>query len=598
MNSLKEEELLTIYTIGHDPNVTFVNKNNEITTLELDRWANIKYNRTPTVVYSDELLYSEFGLYNFIKFASEECKDKNNIKKIVVATKPEKVCFVNNEIRQDLHLKREYSKADTVKQTYCPVKIEKYNSFLKEIFPNAKVFYKVNHHYAHAASSYYQAPEEFEKCLIFSYDGAGDTLLSSRKECTTVKELKKLKNTSFNTGFLFCANSFKNKFGIKYVKTFRPQRFGGLYTLFSIMLRIKFPDGRARPVAKKRLAGPGKFMGYTAYGERVRELIDTYKDWWRKKMNGVPIKGKWENGDPGGIKHTICNYKPEEAPNVAASAQAAFEEIVEELIFPIVKKKKLPLIITGGCALNVLVNQRLAEKMKSELDLDLFVNYNPSDTGLSQGMFFLEFPKHRKPLTYNGIRMIDSLEPYIKKYNIINESSIKDVVKELKVGKIIGCAHGDSELGPRALGNRSIICKPDPEMKDILNAKIKFREWFRPFGPVCRVEDKDKYFDNVFESPYMSFAPTVKPEYREKLKSITHIDGTARLQTVTREQNSFFYDVLCEMEEIGMIPVLLNTSFNIKGKPILTRYSSAFEALETTELDCLFLDRKYLIHKI
>jgi len=284
--------------------------------------------------------------------------------------------------------------------------------------------------------------------------------------------------------------------------------------------------------------------------------------------------------------------------NYVIYREDSYKEIVEELIFPVVKKKKLPLIITGGCALNVLVNQRLAEKMKSELDLDLFINYNPSDTGLSQGMFFLEFPKHREPLTYNGIRMIDSLEPYIKKYNIINKSNIKDVVKEIKLSKIIGCAHENSELGPRALGNRSIICKPDPEMKDILNAKIKFREWFRPFGPVCRVEDKDKYFDNVFESPYMSFAPTVKPEYREKLKSITHIDGTARLQTVTRDQNSFFYDVLCEMEKLGMIPVLLNTSFNIKGKPILTRYSSAFEALETTELDCLFLDKKYLIHKI
>jgi carbamoyltransferase len=171
-------------------------------------------------------------------------------------------------------------------------------------------------------------------------------------------------------------------------------------------------------------------------------------------------------------------------------------------------------------------------------------------------------------------------------------------VKVIKDGKIVGCAHDNSELGPRALGNRSIICRPDPEMKDILNAKIKFREWFRPFAPVCRLEDKDKYFDNAFESPFMSFAPTVKSKYRNSLKSITHVDNTARLQTVTKKQHSFLYNVLCEMEAQGMIPVILNTSFNIKGKPILTRYSSAFEALETTQLDYIFLDKKYLIGKL
>ena len=171
------------------------------------------------------------------------------------------------------------------------------------------------------------------------------------------------------------------------------------------------------------------------------------------------------------------------------------------------------------------------------------------------------------------------------------------MVQKIKDGYIIGCANDNSELGPRALGNRSIICKPDPGMKDKLNSKIKFREWFRPFAPVCRLQDKDKFFIDAYESPYMTLSPIVRKKYRDQLVSITHVDGSARLQTVTNEQNSFLYELLTEMENQNLLPVILNTSFNIKGKPILTTYDSAFEALEETQLDYIFLDKKYLISK-
>ncbi len=127
-------------------------------------------------------------------------------------------------------------------------------------------------------------------------------------------------------------------------------------------------------------------------------------------------------------------------------------------------------------------------------------------------------------------------------------------------------------------------------MKDILNKKVKFREWFRPFAPVCRIEDVDKYFDNVFESKYMSYAPIVKEQYREKLISITHIDNTCRLQTV--EKGCFFYELLTEMENNGLIPIILNTSFNIRGKPILSSLEDAFYVLDNTELDNVIFNEK------
>ena len=161
----------------------------------------------------------------------------------------------------------------------------------------------------------------------------------------------------------------------------------------------------------------------------------------------------------------------------------------------------------------------------------------------------------------------------------------------IKEGKIGGIIKGYSEVGPRALGNRSIICDPSfPEMKDIINAKVKFREWFRPFAPVCREEDKDLYFDNAFDSEYMSYAPHVKVEYRKVFPSITHEDGTARLQTVTKEQNTLFYDILTELKERGNPAVIMNTSFNIKGKPILTSIEDSFYVLENTELDFIIVD--------
>ena len=170
------------------------------------------------------------------------------------------------------------------------------------------------------------------------------------------------------------------------------------------------------------------------------------------------------------------------------------------------------------------------------------------------------------------------------------------LVDDLEDGKIVGVVRDACEHGPRALGNRSILCNPAyPEMKDILNAKVKNREWYRPFAPVCRLEDVGKYFNFEGESRWMSFCPTVKEEWREKLTSITHVDGTARVQTVTKEQNEWLYNLLTKFEEASGVGVLLNTSFNVNGKPILSRYSDAIKVYRETEMDRLLLQDYYFI---
>ena len=158
--------------------------------------------------------------------------------------------------------------------------------------------------------------------------------------------------------------------------------------------------------------------------------------------------------------------------------------------------------------------------------------------------------------------------------------------------EILAIFQGASEMGPRALGNRSLLFDPrNKDGKTIVN-KVKKREWYRPFAGSVLLEHAHEWFEmgTIKESPYMSFATQVRAKYREQLQSVTHADGSARLQTVKREQNEFLYDLLTEMENLGKIPVLLNTSFNINGNPILTTIKDALHVLDNTELDAVYVE--------
>jgi len=271
------------------------------------------------------------------------------------------------------------------------------------------------------------------------------------------------------------------------------------------------------------------------------------------------------------------------------------------------KYPNLPICITGGCALNILLNTRI----KQEFNKEVFVGPNPNDCGIALGLLLKQLkPEKQVDITYKGIPILDKniLAQTLLEYPNVRKLMIKDgyyhpyeqwdpnvIIDDLISGKIIGLVQGRSEHGPRALGNRSIICNPSfPEMKDILNVKVKNREWYRPFAPVVRLEDVSEYFDFEGESRWMSFCPTVKKEWRDKLTAITHIDGTARVQTVTEEQNKFLYDLIGKFKKATGIGVLLNTSFNVNGKPILSTYKDAFEIYNKTQLDCLLLDDYYI----
>ena len=364
------------------------------------------------------------------------------------------------------------------------------------------------------------------------------------------------------------------------------------------------------------LVWPGKIMGLVSYGNYKLEWLESFIEFFKSDPDGGndDYVGKINKlGEKIGVIFDINDrLEGQIAYDIAATAQRAFEDCFLEVAKPYFEQyPDLPVCITGGCALNIILNTRVREEFNKEV----FVGPNPNDCGIATGLML----KHLKPktacdLTYKGLPILDQnlIAQILPEYTNVKKLMKRDeefhpyeqhdpsiLIEDLINGKIIGVVKNQSEHGPRALGNRSIICNPSiAEMKDTLNAKVKHREWYRPFAPVVRQEDVSKYFEFEGESRWMSFCPKVRAEWRDKLAAITHVDNTARVQTVTREQNEFLYDLLTEFEKKTGIGVLLNTSFNVNGKPILSTYKDAFIIYNNTELDCLLLEDYYIRKEI
>ena len=176
------------------------------------------------------------------------------------------------------------------------------------------------------------------------------------------------------------------------------------------------------------------------------------------------------------------------------------------------------------------------------------------------------------------------------------DNIFRSTAKYLEQGKIVGWFQGRAEFGPRALGNRSILTRPYPaSMKDYLNSRVKFRESFRPFAPAVLSERASDYFEIQQESPHMLIATQATSLARKKIPATVHVDNSCRVQTVRKENNPRFYDLLCSFQELTDCPVLLNTSFNVKGQPIVNTPKQAIHCYQSTNIDCLVLDDILLV---
>jgi carbamoyltransferase len=273
------------------------------------------------------------------------------------------------------------------------------------------------------------------------------------------------------------------------------------------------------------------------------------------------------------------------------------------------------LCIAGGVALNCVANGRVARESGFE---NVWIQPAAGDDGIAIGCAYygwVEILKQRRSFvmdhSYVGKRysdhdIADSISKFlvsIQTTQTKSENIARDTAKLLADQKVIGWFQDRSEFGPRALGNRSLLADPrKPEMKDILNTRVKHRQPFRPFAPIVLYERAKEVFEGEEDSPFMLIAKNVRPEWRDKIPAIVHVDGTARVQTVREETNPTLYRLLKEFDALTGVPVLINTSFNVKGEPIIETPRDAVICFLTTGIDHLVMHdtlvSKNAMHKI
>ena len=435
----------------------------------------------------------------------------------------------------------------------------------------------VPHHTAHAVGTFLVSP--YESAAILSLDGAGEWATSFLGEGRGTKVTR------------LAESFFPNSMGVFYEA---PTEFCGF--------KANYDEGKTMGLAP--------FGDHSVHHDEVARMVTVQRDGTIKlDTSYFGFHGAKRCGpkftDAFGTPRKGGTFE-EHHMNVAAAFQSALEEKALELCAVLREKTtSRHLIIAGGVALNSVMNGRIVQE--ADFD-DIYVMPAAGDNGTAIGAAMyvynvvLQQPRvavHDDP--YLGTAYSDE---YIA--DLIRSSKLRAerhddiaavVARMLADGRIVGWFQGRMEIGPRALGNRSILANPTlHDMKDRVNAEVKHREAFRPFAPSVRAEAADTYFDVTGESPFMLKVCPVRPEMRDRLPAITHVDGTARLHTVRRETNPLYYDLIGKFGELTGTPVVLNTSFNVMGEPIVESPEQAMRCFFTTGLDALAMG-SYLITK-
>ena len=299
--------------------------------------------------------------------------------------------------------------------------------------------------------------------------------------------------------------------------------------------------------------------------------------------------------------------------DIAASAQKVLENILLKMVNHVYENTDTKnLCLGGGVALNGVANFKILKEGPFE---NVHIPPSPGDAGSAVGCAqYLYFSKHKnsrinysklsdriKENIYVGPSFSDEqIRTFLDDNNILyeilnDETVLQKTAKLISEGNVLGWYQGRMEWGPRALGNRSILADPrDEKMKDILNEKIKHRESFRPFAPSILEEYVSDYFDIEIPSPYMLHVTNVKQP--EKIPAVTHVDGTGRLQTVSKDVNPLYYNLISEFQKISGVPVVINTSMNVMGEPIVNTPEQAHNMIVKTNMDCIVMG-KHLIFK-
>jgi carbamoyltransferase len=453
-------------------------------------------------------------------------------------------------------------------------------------------FHRVEHHQAHLASTFFVSP--FDQAALLSADGLGD-----------------FASTMWGTGQ-------GNRMSIAGSIAF-PHSLGMYYT------------GVSQYLGFRKFGDEYKVMGLAAYGEpayleEFRQIVRTNGgigfrlglDYFQHHLTGPEMT--WSDaGKTPELGLMFSGYmakrlgpardpaSPVEKPqrDAAASLQARLEEVLFGMLRALHARTGLKAVcLAGGVAFNCAANGKIFEETPFE---QIFVQPAAGDSGLAVGAaYFVHHqvlgqsrsfvmdhaywgPEYSPEKIRSAVAASRLREEGMEIAELPEEQIAKEAAKEIAAGKILGWFQGRAEWGPRALGNRSIVADPRRAgMKEILNARIKHREMFRPFAPSILAEATADFFERSNPSPFMTQAYSVRPEKRVAIPAPTHVDGTGRLQTVTREANPRYWRLIREFGNLTGVPVVLNTSFN-DNEPIVCRPEEAIECFLRTKMDALVL---------
>jgi carbamoyltransferase len=346
-----------------------------------------------------------------------------------------------------------------------------------------------------------------------------------------------------------------------------------------------------------------KIMGLAPYGERDPELFELLRRLYC--IHG----GRLVFAHAEQVRKVVAEILERRPENVQDQGWADLarcgQDIFEEMMtVALAETESLGvsknLVLSGGCALNSSFNGKIVGRTNFEA---LHVPAAPSDDGNALGAAFLAYaedhpewrPKALVMSPYLGSTVstepLERMTAWEPRLRHLGETIVDVTADLLTSGKLVGWVQGRAEFGPRALGNRSILADPRPiNAKDLLNAKVKYREAFRPFAPSILAEEAANWFENVQDSPYMERTLRWRESARARVPAVVHADGTGRLQTVTRERNPRFHALISAFQRRTGVPVLLNTSFNVMGKPILHTVEDGLLMFYTTGLDALVVE--------
>jgi carbamoyltransferase len=444
----------------------------------------------------------------------------------------------------------------------------------KELHYNGPIYF-IDHHLSHAAGAYYTSP--FEKAAILTIDGVGEWATASiGKGAANKIELSRTMNY--------------------------PHSVGLLYSAFTYFLGFQVNSAEY------------KVMGLAPYGKPLytdlirKEIVHIFDDGsiqlnlkYFDYHHSLRMTGKKFSRLFGRERRNPESELTDSDRNLAASIQ----EITEEIIFKMAHHTKeltgeVNLCLSGGVALNCTAAGKL---LQSGLFKDIHIQPASTDSGGAAGAaLYIDYALNNRPkindqpyFTLGPSYSPDEIASFLKeneiKYSYLEENDrAKTIAAALTENKIVAFFDGAMEFGPRALGFRSILASPAAaDMKTRINAAVKFREPFRPFAPVVLEQKAGNYFDHARPSPYMLFNFDVLLEKRDVIPAVTHIDGTARIQTVNETQNPRLVEILTEFEKLTGLPVLLNTSFNLRGRPIVRTPDDAFATFISSGIDLLAL---------